>query len=321
MYASSGIGLPSVTWSRSRVRAAMRFHSFRRRRLPPVRWRVARRRFRRSARVVANSVDHRIRAVLFLLLDDPRDVEEASQDCLVNAWCNLDRFRAEATVFTWLYRIAVNEALARKRRKRLPLVELEATEHQLMSSGGRIDEPERAAEAGELHAFLAGRMRELPLEYRAPLVLRDLVGLSNEEVAGVLEIAVAAAKSRIHRARMQIREVIDAEDRGIPFGQLVVNGEEQTRDVIVLPDRVVTNWWRADGHRLVLADLDDVLEELPEHLVVGTGAYGQMRPDPETVEQLKKRGGEVEALPTGEAVRRYGELDPRRTAAALHLTC
>src|SRR6266540_2120152 len=82
------------------------------------------------------------------------------------------------------------------------------------------------------------------------------------------------------------------------FGQLVVNGEEQTRDVIVLPDRVVTNWWRADGHRLVLADLDDVLEELPEHLVVGTGAYGQMRPDPETVEQLKKRGVEVEALPT-----------------------
>ncbi len=105
------------------------------------------------------------------------------------------------------------------------------------------------------------------------------------------------------------------------FGQLVVEGEEQTQDVIVLPDRVVTNWWRADGHRLVLADLDDVLEELPEHLVVGTGAYGQMRPDPETIEQLRERGVEVEALPTGEAVRRYGELDPRRSAAALHLTC
>jgi len=83
----------------------------------------------------------------------------------------------------------------------------------------------------------------------------------------------------------------------------------------------VTNWWRADGHRLVLGDLDDVLEELPDHLLVGTGAYGQMRPDPDTVERLRERGVEVEALPTGEAVRRYGELDPRRTAAALHLTC
>jgi hypothetical protein len=108
---------------------------------------------------------------------------------------------------------------------------------------------------------------------------------------------------------------------GYRFGHLVVDGEEQTRDVIVLPERVLTNWWRADGHRLVLADLRDVLEELPERLVVGTGAYGQMRPDSEAVEQLRRRGVEVEALPTDEAVRRYGELDPRRTAAALHLTC
>ena len=108
---------------------------------------------------------------------------------------------------------------------------------------------------------------------------------------------------------------------GYRFGQLVVDGKEQTRDVIVLPERVLTNWRRANGHRLVLADLEDVIEELPERLVVGTGAYGQMHPDPEAVEQLRQRGVEVEALPTDEAVRRYGELDPRRAAAALHLTC
>src|SRR5215218_7854865 len=108
---------------------------------------------------------------------------------------------------------------------------------------------------------------------------------------------------------------------GYRFGQLVVDGKEQTRDVIVLPERVLTNWWRADGHRLILADLADVLDELPQHLVVGTGAYGQMHPDPEAVDQLRQRGVEVEALPTAEAVRRYRELDPRRTAAALHLTC
>jgi hypothetical protein len=108
---------------------------------------------------------------------------------------------------------------------------------------------------------------------------------------------------------------------GYRFGHLVVDGEDQTRDVIVLPERVHTNWWRADGHRLVLADLEDVIDELPERLVVGTGAYGQLRPDPETLDRLRQRGVEVEALPTDEAVRRYGELDPRRTAAALHLTC
>ena len=80
-------------------------------------------------------------------------------------------------------------------------------------------------------------------------------------------------------------------------------------------------WWRRDGHSLVLEDLADVLDELPGRLVVGTGADGRMRPDPAALEQLRERGVEVEAMPTDEAVRRYEELDPRRTAAALHLTC
>ena len=108
---------------------------------------------------------------------------------------------------------------------------------------------------------------------------------------------------------------------GYRFGRVLVDGEEQTKDVIVLPERVLTNWWRAEGHGLVLADLEEVLEELPAHLIVGTGAYGQLRPDPKTLDELRERGVEVEALPTEEAVRRYGELDPGRTAAALHLTC
>ena len=108
---------------------------------------------------------------------------------------------------------------------------------------------------------------------------------------------------------------------GYRFGRVLVDGEEQTKDVIVLPERVLTNWWRAEGHGLVLADLDEVLEELPAHLIVGTGAYGRLRPDPKTLDELKERGVEVEALPTEEAVRRYSELDASRTAAALHLTC
>jgi hypothetical protein len=65
-----------------------------------------------------------------------------------------------------------------------------------------------------------------------------------------------------------------------------------------------------EGHRLVLEDLDAVREDLPEHLVIGTGAYGQMRPDPETVKDLRHGGIEVEAPPTADAVRRYTELDP-----------
>jgi hypothetical protein len=105
------------------------------------------------------------------------------------------------------------------------------------------------------------------------------------------------------------------------FGRIVVDGSEHNRDVIILPERVVANWWRKDGHSLVMADLDDVLDELPQHLIVGRGAHGQLHPDPATIEQLEGRGMTVEVLKTTEAVERYEALDPKTTAAALHLTC
>ena len=89
----------------------------------------------------------------------------------------------------------------------------------------------------------------------------------------------------------------------------------------MLPDRVVRNWWRQDGHALVLEDLAEVLDEHPSRLVVGTGADGRMRPDPDAIRQLQDRGVTLEALPTGQAVRRFAELDPTRAAAALRLTC
>src|ERR671919_2218912 len=102
--------------------------------------------------------EHRVRAVLFRLLDDDRDVEEATQDTFVQAWRNLDRFRGDAAVFTWLYRIAVNEALARLRRKQLPLATLEEGERSPLVAGAASD-PQHAAESSDLRAFLAARVR------------------------------------------------------------------------------------------------------------------------------------------------------------------
>lgn len=150
-----------------------------------------------------------MRAVLFRLLDDDRDIEEATQDTFVQAWRSLDRFRGDAAVFTWLYRIAVNEALARLRRKRVATTDLDDLAEAVHAATDQTHEPELAAEAGELRAFLTGSIRRLPLDYRAPLVLRDVVGLSNQEVADILELSLAATKSRIHRARMQIRAELE----------------------------------------------------------------------------------------------------------------
>jgi hypothetical protein len=105
------------------------------------------------------------------------------------------------------------------------------------------------------------------------------------------------------------------------FGRMVVDGIEHRRDLIVMPDRVLANWWRRDGHSLAIEDLEDVIDELPERLVLGCGADGRLQPDPAVIEALRRRGVEVEALPTAEAVQRYGQLDPARTAGAFHLTC
>ncbi len=145
--------------------------------------------------------ERRVRAVLLRLLDDDRDVEEATQDVFVQAWRKLDGFRGEAAVSTWLYRIAVNEALQRRRRRRVAVTELDE----------RVAEPEREDE--QLRRFLLECLRRLPLELRAPVVLRDVEGLTNQEVAEVLGLSLAAAKSRIHRGRMLIRAELEEFER------------------------------------------------------------------------------------------------------------
>lgn len=107
-------------------------------------------------------------------------------------------------------------------------------------------------------------------------------------------------------------------------GRVMVDGVEHTRDVIVLPDRVVGDWWRRGGHSLVIEDLAEVVDDLPEVLVVGCGYAGRLQPSDAVVEELRRRGTAVEALRTDDAVARYQQLaaeNPAAIAAALHLTC
>ena len=141
------------------------------------------------------------------------------------------------------------------------------------------------------------------------------------------------ASSVVRRVRREavVRQQIRSSDRPIVAriesyspGRIVVDGAELHRDVIVLPDRVLTEWWRRDGHSLVIEDLDDVIDELPERLVLGCGYASQLRPEPSVIEALAERGVKVEPLPTDQAVERFEELEarnPAAVAAALHLTC
>lgn len=106
------------------------------------------------------------------------------------------------------------------------------------------------------------------------------------------------------------------------FGHIKIDGEEYENDIIILPDRVVPDWWRAQGHSLDLADFNGVLEDLPDTLVIGLGASERMSVPQETRDRLTQRGVEILALPTDRACNRYNELrENGEVAAALHLTC
>jgi hypothetical protein len=106
------------------------------------------------------------------------------------------------------------------------------------------------------------------------------------------------------------------------FGRIVVDGQTHTRDLILLPDRVMGDWWRKEGHRLAPEDLEVVIDAGPEVLVIGTGASGLMKVPPMTMQALEEAGIELRVSTTAEACRIYNDLrNDRHVAGAFHLTC
>ena len=106
------------------------------------------------------------------------------------------------------------------------------------------------------------------------------------------------------------------------FGSITIDGETYTKDVIILPDRVIAGWWRQEGHSLQPSDLEEVLAATPATLIVGQGTFGRMRVSEQTLLVLEQAGIELIALPSKDACKKYNQLRERgNAAAALHLTC
>lgn len=106
------------------------------------------------------------------------------------------------------------------------------------------------------------------------------------------------------------------------FGRVVINGEAHTKDVIILPDRVIAGWWRSHGHSLHPEDLTAVLALGPDLLVVGQGAYRRMDVTDQVRQALEQAGIDLIAQSTKQACETYNQSREKKTvAAALHLTC
>jgi len=106
------------------------------------------------------------------------------------------------------------------------------------------------------------------------------------------------------------------------FGRITVDGVLYRSDLIIYPERVDSGWWRESGHSLGLGDLGEVLRYAPQVLIVGQGKFGRMKVEREVVEEARRRGIELRACPTEEAVREYNHrCGEAKVVAALHLTC
>ncbi len=147
---------------------------------------------------------------------NPEDAKDALQESLLKAYANLNRFEGKSRFYTWLVRIAINESLMRLRKSRgrgeVSLdEEPEADDGSLMPR--EIEDwgpsPEERYSQTELREILSKAIEGLALPYRVVFLLRDVEGLSTDETAQALGLSVPAAKSRLLRARLQLRETLN----------------------------------------------------------------------------------------------------------------
>jgi RNA polymerase sigma-70 factor (ECF subfamily) len=140
------------------------------------------------------------------------DAEDVVQDAFLKAYENLKNFQEQSKFYTWLVRIAVNEALMRLRRRRpermVSLDEEVKTDEDSMPRevADWSPNPEQLYTQSELRDILTKTIQGLPSSFRTVFVLRDVEGLSTEETAEALDLSIPAVKSRLLRARLQLRE-------------------------------------------------------------------------------------------------------------------
>jgi RNA polymerase sigma-70 factor (ECF subfamily) len=150
---------------------------------------------------------HRLFGVALRMLGNPAEAEEAAQEAFVRAHGALRDFRGDARLATWLYAIVSRVCLTR-----LAAGERRAVrygEEGLLRLAHPGEGPDRAAEHGELEAALHRAIAELPEERRLVVVLRDLEGLAYEDIAQVLGVELGTVRSRLHRARMDLKDKLE----------------------------------------------------------------------------------------------------------------
>jgi RNA polymerase sigma-70 factor (ECF subfamily) len=173
----------------------------------------ARRGDREAFRTLVERYQHKVTALATGMLRNRDDALDVVQDTFTKAYQSLDRFKGESSFYTWLYRITLNQCIDHQRRTaRMPSAPLESSEtpEEAPSINAARDDAERDDPLQRVHEAEVGQrirqaIRELTPEHRAVILLREVEGLSYEEISRALECPKGTVMSRLHYARRQLQ--------------------------------------------------------------------------------------------------------------------
>ena len=186
--------------------------------------------------------NQRVYRVARAVLKDEAEVEDVMQQAYINAFTHLHQFESRAEFSTWLTRIVLNEAFARRQKmRRVESVSTYVSEGDgagVESMSAPQPDPERQAYAQELRQVLEAAVDELPENYRTVFILRDVEGLSTSATGAGLGLGDEAVKTRLHRARSMIRRSVTARIGSVAAGAFQFHAPRCDRVVQAVLDRI-----------------------------------------------------------------------------------
>lgn len=159
-----------------------------------------------ALRLVVERYQERVFALVFGVVRDAHEVEDVAQEVFLKVFTRIAAFDGRSQFYTWLYRVAVNAAKDHvKKRVRRPAVALEEAD----AFPGAAEDPEAHAARTETQRLVRAAIDALPVRYREVLALREIEGLSYDEIANVLGISIGTVESRLHRARARLKKRLE----------------------------------------------------------------------------------------------------------------
>jgi RNA polymerase sigma-70 factor (ECF subfamily) len=162
--------------------------------------------------VLVRRYQERLYHSVYRLVENSEDAQDVVQEAFLSAYQSLHGFKGDSRFFTWLYRIAVNTAISLKRKRRVMARIERGDDEERTNEPADLSEdnrPGHAVEQAELTTRVQNALKQLSAEHRAVLVLKDMEGQKYEVMAQILQVPIGTIRSRLHRARLELRAILE----------------------------------------------------------------------------------------------------------------